>query len=168
MIDGWRTTGGGWRWWWWWNLSILSSVNTSHKIRHEWSHGLHRNHESHMIWFLHYLPVGVTPNSIFISIREQFKDAQARSRISKMATVMRLMMATSSRPMTMGPALSWAAISCSSDHWGSWFSSSWKMKQLIMMSSYVVCNGSPQSAYVLMFGVLYTYWHYEYEINKAH
>lgn len=61
----------------------------------------------------------------FMSTRVQFWVAQAFSRISKMATVLRFMMSTSQRPMIRPARLKSAASTCSSDHCGSLLASSW-------------------------------------------
>lgn len=61
----------------------------------------------------------------FMSTRVQFWVAQAFSRISKMATVLRFMMSTSHWPMVSPDRENLASNSCSSDHWGSLLASSY-------------------------------------------
>lgn len=59
-----------------------------------------------------------------MSTRVQFWVAHAFSKISKMATVLLLMMSTSQRPIVKPASSKAAANSCSSDHCGSLFASS--------------------------------------------
>lgn len=77
---------------------------------------------------------GDTRPHAFMSTSVQFCVAQAFSRISKMATVLRFMMSTSHWPMESPARLNLAASSCSSDHWGSLLASSWRDQQQSLSS----------------------------------
>lgn len=74
--------------------------------------------------------LGLTPNSIFMSMRLQSREAQLLSRISNTVTVVLLMMSSSSRPIRTPPTVMLAARHCSKDHWGSWFASSYMDKNI--------------------------------------